>query len=175
MRFTKRSNVNASAQEVWKAFAHDFDNAYKWMASVPRSYAKANGDEFDGAQSAGRVCELNPDSRGVKASEKFLAYDEVAKTCTVRIDFVDTPALFPVYHNTVEFSVVDAAEGQSKMTWAFRSAIKPWAFLIWPFIRIGFGVFVGQIMEELKHYVENGTPHPRKIKAMNKAKLAASA
>ena len=175
MMFIKRSDIKASTEEVWKVFAHDFDDAYAWMASVPRSYGKANGEKFDGAQSAGRVCELTPDSRGIKASEKFLAYNEVAKTCMVLIDFADTPAVFPVYHNTVEVSVVDAGGGQSKITWAFRSKIKPWAFLIWPLIRIGFGVFVGQIVEELKHYIENGTPHPRKIKAMNKAKAAANA
>ena len=33
---------------------------------------------------------------------------------------------------------------------------------------IGFGKFVGEIMEELQFYAENGTPHPRKIKAMEK-------
>ena len=52
MRFTKKMKVNASVDKVWTVFAHDFDNAYKWMASVPHSYAKANGEDFDGAQSA---------------------------------------------------------------------------------------------------------------------------
>lgn len=172
MRFTKTTNMNASAQQVWKVFAHDFDDAHLWMASVPKSYAAANGEEFEGAQSAGRVCEL--DTGGIKASEKFLAYDEAAKTCTIRIEFIGTPGVFPVQHNTVEFSIVDAGEGQSVMTWNFSSKLKPWAFAIWPLIRIGFGVFVGQIIAELKHYVEHGTPHPRKIKANQKA-LATSA
>ena len=36
---------------------------------------------------------------------------------------------------------------------------------MWPALRKGFDVFVGQIMEELKHYVEIGELHPRKIKA----------
>ena len=171
--FTKRAKIDAPADKVWAVFAHDFDNAYKWMASVPHSYAKANGEEFDGAKSAGRVCEL--DQGGIKASEKFLAYDEEAKTATVRIDFLDTPMVFPVKHNTLECSIVETEDGNSEMTWAFRSRIKPLAYLIWPLLRLGFGSFVGQIMEELVFYVENGTPHPRKLKANKKSELSASA
>jgi len=70
------------------------------MATVPRSYAKSNGEQFEGAQSCGRVCEL--DQGGIQASEKFLSYDEQENTCT---------------------------------------------------IRIGFGIFVGQIVVELKYYL----------------------
>jgi len=174
MRFTKKATLNASEEKVWNVFAHDFDNAHVWMASVPNSYAKANGEEFDGAQSAGRVCELNG-PKGIKASEQFLAYDEAAKTCTIQIDFVDTPFMFPVVRNTVDVSVVDAGNGQCEMTWGFRSQIKPLAYLMWPLLRLGFGVFIGQIVEELKFYVENDSPHPRKLKANKKAELSASA
>jgi hypothetical protein len=52
------------------------------------------------------------------------------------------------------------------MTWKFRSNIKPLGLLLWPLLRIGFGKFVGEIMEELQFYVENGKPHPRKVKAI---------
>lgn len=54
------------------------------------------------------------------------------------------------------------------MTWKFRSDIKPLGFILWPLLRIAFGKFIGDIMEELKFYVENDAPHPRKIKAMKK-------
>jgi len=175
VQFTKRATVQATAQDVWKTFAHDFDNAHVWMASVPHSYGKDNGEAFDRAQTCGRVCELTPNSGGMKASERFLAYDEDSKTCTVRIDFVDTPLFFPVHHNTLDFSIVDTADGQSEMTWVFRSKIKPLAYLIWPLLRVGFGVFVGQIMEELTYYVERGTPHPRKVKAEKKLALKSGA
>jgi len=175
MRFVKRATVNASADKVWSVFAHDFEGAHKWMASVPHSYGKPNGTLFEGAESAGRVCELDSNPKGMKASEQFLAYDEAAKRATVRVDFVNTPFLFPVDHNAVEVTIVDVGENQSEMTWAFSSQLKPLGFLMWPLIRIGFSVFVGQIIGELKFFVENGTPHPRKIKATSKLKLAASA
>ena len=174
MKFTKQLSVKASTDKIWQVFAHDFDDAYKWMASVPRSYGKNNGARFDGAQTAGRVCELDSGPKGMVASEKFLAYNEAEKTCTVRIDFQGTPAVFPINYNCVDFSVVDAGNGQSEMTWKFSSQIKPWAYLIWPLIRVGFGIFIGQIMEELQFFIETGKPHPRKLKAAKKAALPAN-
>ena len=166
IKFTKPITVNASAAKVWEVFAHGFNDAHKWMASVPHSYAQTNGESFDGAHSQGRVCELNPNQKGIKASEKFLAYNEENKTATVQIDFVNTPFLFPVKFNKVEFSLLEVGDNQSKMTWKFCSNIKTLGFILWPLLRLGFGKFIKEIMEELQFYVENGTPHPRKIKAV---------
>lgn len=167
MKFTLDTALNVPAEKVWTVFAHDFDNAHKWMASVPHSYAKSNGEQFEGAQSCGRVCEL--DQGGIQASERFLDYNEQEKTCTIRIDFVGAPLFFPVDHNTLAFAVTETTEGQSKMVWRFESTLKPWGYLMWPLLRIGFGVFVGQIVDELKYYLENDAPHPRKMKALQKA------
>ena len=175
MKVTKSAKVNAPAEQVWAVFAHGFDDAYKWMASVPHSYGTDNGDWFEGATSAGRVCELQPDSSGLKASERFLAYEEAAKRYTIRIEFVDTPRIFPIRHNTAEFSVVDDAEGGSTATWNIISKIKPWAYPASPLIRPGFARFLGQVGEELAHYVETGTPHPRKVAALEKAERRESA
>jgi hypothetical protein len=120
------------------------------------------------------VCELQSDPSGLKAPERFLAYDETAKTCTVRVDFLDTPKVFPVHCNSLDFSIVMDAGECSAVTWVFSSKIKPWAYVIWPVIRKGASVVVGQIGEELKHYAETGELHPRKAKALEKAELGKS-
>jgi hypothetical protein len=168
IKFTKKAVVNADADKVWRIFAHGFNDAYKWMASVNHSFAKNNGESFEGCQSNGRVCELSSDGKGIKASEQFLAYHEENKTATVRIDFLNTPFIFPVKFNTLDFSLKKIDGDTSEMTWKFRSNIKFLSYLLWPLLRIGFGVFIKQIIEELTFYIENGTPHPRKIKAMKK-------
>ena len=82
VKFTKTLKVKSSTDKVWEIFAHGFNDVHKWMASVPHSYAQTNGESFDGAHSDGRVCELSPDQNGMKASEKFLAYNEDNKTAT---------------------------------------------------------------------------------------------
>ena len=168
IKFTKKEKVNKTTDKVWQIFAHEFNDAHKWMSSVNHSFGQSNGELFDGSKSDGRVCELSPNEKGIKVSEQFLAYNEENKTATVRINFLNTPFFFPLKFNTLDFSIQDIGKDQSEMTWKFRSDIKPLGILLWPLLRIVLGIFVGQIMEELKFYAENGTPHPRKIKAMGK-------
>tara|TARA_B110000091_G_scaffold28640_1_gene28635 strand:+ start:207 stop:776 length:570 start_codon:yes stop_codon:yes gene_type:complete len=168
MKFTKKLKVKASTDKVWEIFAHGFNDAHKWMASVPNSYGQSNGASFEGAHSDGRVCELSPDKNGMNASEKFLAYDENNKTATVQVDFVNTPFIFPVKYNILDFSIRKLGDGESEMTWKFSSNIKPLGLILWPLLRIGFDKFIGDIMEELQFYVENNAPHPRKLKAIKK-------
>ena len=179
MKITKHVTIEASADKVWKVFAHDFDQASEWMASVPKSYGKNLSKEFEGAKSSGRVCELDANPNGIKASEEFLAYDEKNKSCTVEISLLNTPALVPILRNVLNFSVKDSGQNQSAVTWIVTPKLKPVASLLYPLtyplIKFGLGLFMGQITEELKYFVENGEPHPRKVKAMGKMKLATNA
>ncbi|MDQ6988679.1 MAG: hypothetical protein Q9M19_02260 [Mariprofundaceae bacterium] len=144
------------------------------MASVPNSFGQENGQLFEGASSAGRVCELDANSTGIKAVESFLVYDEAKKSCTILIEFANTPFAFPLVRNVAEFSLEQGENNQSVVTFAITSTLKPLAYIIYPVIKFGFGFFITQIIEELKHYVEHGKPHPRKVKATNKLALAAN-
>jgi hypothetical protein len=175
MNTTRNITINATGDKVWTVFAHDFDNAYKWMASIPKSFGQNNGKKYEGASSAGRVCELDGNPNGLQATESFLAYDEEKRTCTVLIQFLNTPFGFPLVQNVAEFSLSEQGDNQSIVTFSVTSTLKPLAFIMYPIIKLGFGYVVNQIIEELKFYVENGTPHPRKVKALGKMKLSANA
>ena len=172
MKLTKTTKFDATAGEVWDVFAHGFNDVDEWMSSVPRSYGREGGALFEGASSAGRISELKPDGEGMKAWERFVGYDESGKTCAVRVEFVDAPLLFPVDHNSLDFSVVDDPDGGSTATLAFGAKIKPWAYVIWPLLWRATSVGWSQLCEELKHYVETGTPHPRKVAAIEKGRSA---
>jgi hypothetical protein len=171
MKITKQLDVDAPADKVWKVFAHDFDRASEWMASVPHSYGKDVGESFEGARSAGRVCELDGDPNGIKASESFLAYDEKARTCTVKIDITGSP-MIPIHGNVLAFSVEENGPSRSIVKWVVTPRLKSPGYLIYPLIKLGLGHFIGQIAEELQYFVENDTPHPRKVKATRKMQAA---
>ena len=138
------------------------------MSSIPNSHGKDFGKKFPGAHSSGRVCELNSDPKGIKAEELFLAYDEENKSCTIKIEFANTSVFFPIQYNVLNFSLREIAEHKTEVNWIVDSHLKPFAHLLYPIIRLGFGFFVQQILEELKYFAENGKPHPRKTKAVEK-------
>lgn len=160
--------VETNVDKVWEIFAHDFENAYKWMASVGHSYGKVNGEQFDGASSQGRVCELSDDPNGMRASESFLAYDEASKSATVRIEIQGGPAVVPIIVNIMDVIVVSTGENSARVSMTIRSQLKPFGYLIYPLVKIGLKSFIKQIQEELKYYAENDAPHPRKARAQQK-------
>jgi hypothetical protein len=43
IKFSKKVVVNADADKVWGIFAHGFNDAHIWMASVNHSFAQNNG------------------------------------------------------------------------------------------------------------------------------------
>lgn len=172
MKITKIISIEASADKVWQIFAHDFNNASEWMSSVPHSTGKNLGQLFDGAKSSGRVCELDANPDGIKASEKFLAYDENKKTCSVEIDIVNAPAIVPIYGNVLAFSVKTNGTEKSEVTWEVTPKLKPWSSPISLLVKFVLGLFFSQILEEFKYFAENGEPHPRKLKAISKMKPA---
>lgn len=169
MKLTKTTKIDATADDVWTLFAHRFEEADQWMASVSRSYGHDSGETFEGSTSAGRIIEMQPDGKGMKASERFVAYNEAAKTCSVRVDLIDAPRVFPIDHNSLDFRVVDDPDGGSTATWVFGAAIKRWGYVMWPMLRMGMFKAWNQLCEEFQHYVETGAPHPRKVAAIEKA------
>jgi len=169
MKIIKKTTIGEPADKVWKVFAHDFDSAGEWMSSVPNTYGKNLGKKFEGAKSSGRVCELDG---GISVSEPILAYDEVNKTLTLETFFSNAPPLVPILGNVVNFSVKDSGKNQSVVTWIIKPKLKPFAYLLYPLVKFGLGLFIGQIIGELKYFVENGKPHPRKLKAISKLQLA---
>lgn len=174
MKFVKATKIRATADDVWDLFAHQFDDADKWMASVPRSYGTDVGERFEGAKTTGRTCEFRPDGKGMKALERFVAYDEASRTGSIRVDFIDAPRMIPMRHLSLDFSVVDNADASATAHWEFGANIKSWAFLMQPMLKRGMSKAWRELAEELVHYVETGTPHPRKVAAIKKASLSAN-
>ena len=145
--------------------------------ALDKSYGKANGEQFDGASSQGRVCELGDDPNRMRASESFLAYDEASKSATVRIEIQGGPAVVPIKVNIMDVVVVSTGENSARVSMTIRSQLKPFGYLIYPLVKIGLKSFIKQIQEELKYYAENDAPHPRKARAQQKraAKLGTMA
>ena len=57
-----------------------------------------------------------PNQKGIKDSEKLLAYNEENNTATVQIDFVSTLFFSPFKFNTLEVSILKMDDNQSKIS-----------------------------------------------------------
>ena len=171
MQLKKELPVAVPADKVWQVFAHDFDNGHEWMSSVYKSYANTEGGSpLPGAKTYGRIVEMDPAGTGMKASETFVKYDESSKTCTVKVEMIGVPSVFPVDHMTLDFSVTKDGDKSSATTWNFEAALKPWGYILYPLLKFGMSKSWSEMAEELKYFVETGESHPRKIAAMKKAK-----
>lgn len=168
MKITKHQTIQATADRVWQVFAHDFDQADEWMSSIPKTSGAQLGEQFEDATSCGRVCEIDANPNGIKIKEAFLAYDEQDKRCKLDISLHNAPFIAPIYGNQLTFSVRDTGVNQSEITWIMEPKIKPLAHIIYPLLKFGIGKLAAQILEELTYFIEQGQPHPSKVKAMAK-------
>ena len=172
MKITINTEINASADKVWKILAHDFENAHEWMASVPSSFGKELAEKLEGSHSAGRVCELDNNPKGIKAYENIEAYNEDQKTMQVRIYFRNTPPVFPIKYNVANFEIQSLEDDRCRFLFRVNVNLALMGYILYPLLRFGFPVILRQVNEELKFFAENGTPHPRKMKALTKLENA---
>jgi len=168
MKIVRNVTIESTPDQVWEVFAHQFDRAGNWMASVPKSVGAEIGRKWDGAHTAGRVCDLTAGAKPVQVSEQFLAYDEENKTCTIEVVPTQAPFFMPFRKNVVAVELLEDGPGRTLMSWKLTSHVSLHTYLFYPLFMLGLWFFVGQIQEELKHFVETGEPHPRKVKAIEK-------
>ena len=165
MKINGQQKSKASIEKIWKVFAVEFDTAYKWMSGVSFSYGEKIGNQIEEAHTEGRICQLNADGSGLKAVEDLMEFDEENKVIRVRVKFDGTPFGFPLKENRVRMSL-DKQGDITLINYEFESDLKPLAKLVYPLIRLGFGMFIKRVFEDLAYYSENGVPHPRKQKEL---------
>ena len=155
--------INAPAEKVWQVVAHDFGQIGRWATAIAMSEADMTGAKPDGATCNGRICTA-PNFGDVH--ETFTYYDEA----DMRYGYLATRGLpFFIEHAENNWSVEALSPTQTKVEFRGEVDLKPFLGIIfaplfkWQMSRIG-----AQLAEELKYYIEEGEPHPRKQKQLAK-------
>ncbi|NRB36982.1 MAG: SRPBCC family protein [Pseudomonadales bacterium] len=164
MNINKSIVINASAAKVWKVVAEDFDRAYEWMSPVYHSRATHNQPAVGESPYSGRVCDLSSKENGLQADEIITAYNTEQKTFTFEVVPLNVPAVFPVDKNIVTIQLKAAPNGGTILEWQSSPQLKPHGYLLYPLLVLGFNKAFGDILQELKYFVEEGLPHPRNQK-----------
>lgn len=162
MKIRESIQINAPASVVWQLVAHEFENVSTWASDVNQSKKTTNFNLLEGADVSGRVCT----SQYGDIVEAFIHFDEANMTFTYDAKGDAVPFFIKRTTNTW---TVEAIEEKTCIVY-FQPEVE--------FIPI-MGLFVGlpmrmfmrtvlqKTLEELKHYVETGSIHPRKQHAIS--------
>ncbi len=161
-RFDHDIIVDASAERVWQVLGLQFGDIGQWTSVVAST--SISGELGVGAK---RVCHLSPSST---VSEELTEYSPETMSYAYRAG-AGVPGWVKEASNHWTIQPIDEKHCRVlirptiRLSW-WANPIKP--FCVWSTRRL-----LVRVGEELKHYVEKGEVHPRKIEQT--AKLAASA
>ncbi len=166
MKISKRVTIKKPAEDVWAVLGEDFVNISKWASSVNHS-VELKGKPTTEAPVCGRVCELGSGTKSAVLNEKIISFDSQNRNFTLEVK-PDADSKMPIVKSISKFSVKKLSNSSCEVSCNANITLKPFALLMLPLLKMGFGKNFGELLEELQFYVENGTVHPRKAKALNK-------
>ncbi|MBV6646132.1 MAG: SRPBCC family protein [Cyclobacteriaceae bacterium] len=154
--------INKGVDECWNVIGVRYTEIYKWASIV----YSAEGDGVMGIN--GASCDIrgcNVEGMG-DIEEKLTDFDPenhyLAYTVTKGL-----PGMMKEAKNSWKLTSL----GSNKTRLNMKGTIVPkgLAKLMKPMIKMQFSSMTKKLVEEFKYFVENGVPHPRKLKADKKA------
>ncbi len=164
MKISKKVTVKKSAEDVWAVLGEDFVNISKWVSSVNHS-VELKGKLATEAPVCGRVCDLGSGPKSAIIDEKIISFDRQNRNFTLEVT-PQAESKMPIVKSISIFSVKKLSNSSCEVSCTANVTLKPFALLLLPLLKMGFGKNFGELLEELQFYVENGTVHPRKAKAL---------
>lgn len=158
--------IQKPAAAVWEVLGNQFGTAYRWASIIHHS-------DGEGARLAGGVCEERAcDVQGMgKLREKLLQFNPQELV----LEYLVTEGMpFFVARGTNHWSL--RPDGQNTHL-SIRATIETKGILgvlMAPMMKMQMTGMMNKMAEELKHFVETGAVHPRKLKAIAKANRQAS-
>ncbi|MEM9292886.1 MAG: SRPBCC family protein [Acidobacteriota bacterium] len=160
MQIQRQITIDASPEEVWQVLGHQFDQVSLWASSVSHSAARSDGKRVSSAPASGRVCEtdLGP------FRESILEFDEERKVLAYEASGEKMPSFVHNLKNRWSLTALSGSRTRVDMLMTADLAF-PFRLFMPPLMKLQMGRVLSFAIEELKHYVETGQPHPRKVKA----------
>ena len=153
-------HINAPIEDVWKVTALDFGGIYKWQSGVNHSTAEGTGPNAAPCQE--RVCSVNVKGFS-KTHEQFVSYEPKQHRFAYKV-VQGMPSFVKSAVN--EWTHVREGKGTRLTMEAQMNVPGLMGFIMGPLMRRQMKKLLGEALEELKFYLEEGKPHPRKLAAM---------
>ena len=167
MKIIKKTIIDKPIHDVWKTWAEEFDKAQDWMAVVVHSFEKKEGNKTENSPMVGRVCEFSSKTDGPKVSEDILLYDENNHLMNIKV--VPQNVSLPLKYNLLKSSLKKVSDERTEITLDINPSLSFAGYFLYPVLKKGLSKSFNELLEEFKHYVENGSPHPRKLKKQQRS------
>ena len=158
--------INAPVDKVWKVVAHDFHKADEWVSTINHSRVRPEAGPAPGLaplETAGRACDTT--LGGFK--ETIVHYDEQHHRFGYQAEGEKMP--FFVKKMVNNWTVKPRGPHRSLVDMKLDIELMPViGTLMQPMMKLQLSKVLREATEELKHFVETGEPHPRKVAAMKK-------
>lgn len=162
MTIEKEIIVNKSIENAWMVLGTQFADAYKWASAVNHSEGKGSG--INGATCSERGCST---SMG-KLKEKILQYSDENHLLSYQVA-EGMPSMVKYATNTWQLTSGERDNSKLRMRMEFQLG-GFMGTIMQPMMKMMMSKMGDELVEEFKYYVENNSPHPRKVKAMKKYK-----
>ena len=160
MTIKKEIIINKSVGDAWKVLGGQFTEVDKWASAV--THSEGSGKKFNGATCSERGCSTS--MGGLK--EKLTKFSNESHSLSYQI-VEGMPSMVKYAENNWHLSAI--GDKKSKLQMRMELEISGLLGMIMqPMMKIQMSKMGKELTEEFKYYVENGQPHPRKIKAMKK-------
>jgi len=150
--------INAPVAAVWEVVAHRFDRVGEWATVIAASAPTPGPPLVAQAPVAGRTCRTGI-AMIPQVTERLVAYDEANHTLTYQAE--DLPRVLGTARNQWHVSALDERRTRVSFdaTIEVRGLVGQLTYLV---LRLQLARTSTRFLHDLKHYVEQGQPSPRK-------------
>ena len=154
----KEITINKNVSDVWEVMGNQFAQVHLWSTNFKDSKPGGNS-KFAGIDYSERITVT---ARG-ETIQELDSFDAATHALTYHIT-KGAPSI--AKHASAAWSLKENKGNKTTAIIAFKLETKGFlGLLMTPLIKKGLGKATLEIAEELKYYVENGSPHPRKVKS----------
>lgn len=164
MYIERQITISRSADEVWASVGQNFGQISDWAAGVTSSHMKNPSGDLKGNT---RVCDVP--GMGTLVEEIDTA-DHASRKLGYTIKGM--PAMVARCYNTMEIRQRSASQADVVIGWDIATKGVVGAIMR-PMLKMQMGSATDKLLEEMKTFIETGSPHKRKLKAVKKLKRAA--
>ena len=155
MNIIKKTTINKPVEEVWEVLGNQFGQISNWASLIKES--KVYGDsKLSGVNYS--IRETNT-LKGITKQE-ITSFEPVKHSLSYK-SISGTPPI--IKEVRAHWSLKKNESNNTMLVMDFTADMKGLGFILVPIVKKKLSKIGDELLEELKYYLENEKPHPRKI------------